>query len=439
MNFIKYLSSIVFIIVLTNVNSQGVLFDDELYSDIPNYESNSIGFSSLPNSISLRDYAPPVMMQSGNSCTGYAVAYSALSIMHNIQLGITKEFQKRFTAFDPYFIYSISHFKSDEVKNCNDGTYMGFAFINLKSIGCKKLWMSPLLNCNKKAKSKHYSLSTPFSIKKFEKFDKNTLSDVNKLEDKIKIALNSKKPVVIGLKYTNSMQKDNFKDGSVNDNGLWQPSYYDKFQGGHAVTIIGYDDDKFGGSYEIMNSWGDKYGDNGFMWIKYKDLKKVIVRAYVMEIKDYNKNRSQEDYYCTLGDGYHGYVQVAGNSNSRKVKLIDANFKYGFMKGHCISIFDYGVLINRQKNNKPIGRGYFYNAKNKILYSLIYRNGKVVSRNYFTSFGFAEDKMDEEDLELKNYVSKIYNGEVNTSSKLNETDYENISNQINSFFEELNN
>ena len=414
---------------MSNVNSQGVLFDNELYSDIPNYESNSIGFSSFPSSISLRDYAPPVKMQSGNSCIGYAVAYSALSIMHNIQLGITKEFQKRFTAFDPYFIYSISHFKSDNVKNCNDGTYMSYAFLNLKLIGCKKLWMSPLLNCNKKAKSKHYSSSTPFSIKKFEKFDKNTLNDINKLEEKIKIALNSKKPVVIGLKYTNSMLEDNFKDGSVKNNGLWQPSYYDKFQGGHAVTIIGYDDDKFGGSYEIMNSWGDIYGDNGFMWIKYKDLKNIIVRGYVMEIKDYNKNYSNEDHYFTIGNNYHNYGQVSVKSNSSK----------GVIDGHCIAISDAGVLINRKKNKKPVGRGYFYNSKNKILYSLIYRNGQVVSREYLGTFGFAEDKIDEEDLELKDYVSKIYDGEIEPSSKLDETEYQNISNQINSFFDELNN
>ena len=41
---------------------------------------------------------------------------------------------------------------------------------------------------------------------------------------------------------------------------------------GHAVTVIGYDDNKFGGAFEIMNSWGTEWGNEGFMWIRYDDF-----------------------------------------------------------------------------------------------------------------------------------------------------------------------
>ena len=40
----------------------------------------------------------------------------------------------------------------------------------------------------------------------------------------------------------------------------------------HAMVIIGYDDDKFGGSYRILNSWGENWGDNGKLWMRYVDI-----------------------------------------------------------------------------------------------------------------------------------------------------------------------
>ena len=38
------------------------------------------------------------------------------------------------------------------------------------------------------------------------------------------------------------------------------------------MVIIGYDDEKFGGSYRVLNSYGDDWQDNGKTWIRYKDL-----------------------------------------------------------------------------------------------------------------------------------------------------------------------
>ena len=52
---------------------------------------------------------------------------------------------------------------------------------------------------------------------------------------------------------------------------------------GHAVSIIGYNDNKYGGCFEIMNSWGTDYGDNGFMWIKYEDLAAIMDEGYIIE------------------------------------------------------------------------------------------------------------------------------------------------------------
>lgn len=53
---------------------------------------------------------------------------------------------------------------------------------------------------------------------------------------------------------------------------LWEPSGMDESQmgmGGHAMCVIGYDDRKFGGAFQIMNSCeyvGTEWGSLGTVW-----------------------------------------------------------------------------------------------------------------------------------------------------------------------------
>ena len=54
------------------------------------------------------------------------------------------------------------------------------------------------------------------------------------------------------------------------------------------MTIIGYDDYKFGGSFEIMNSWGTDFGENGFLWIPYDKFYSLIEERNL----SYNKTNS---------------------------------------------------------------------------------------------------------------------------------------------------
>jgi hypothetical protein len=58
---------------------------------------------------------------------------------------------------------------------------------------------------------------------------------------------------------------------------------------GHAMTVVGYDDTKFGGAFEIMNSWGTTWGNLGFIWVKYADFANFVREAYEM-IELPNKN-----------------------------------------------------------------------------------------------------------------------------------------------------
>ena len=48
---------------------------------------------------------------------------------------------------------------------------------------------------------------------------------------------------------------------------------------GHAMTIVGYDDNKAGGAFRVLNSWGTGWADKGFIWIRYNDYTRWCVEA----------------------------------------------------------------------------------------------------------------------------------------------------------------
>ncbi len=65
----------------------------------------------------------------------------------------------------------------------------------------------------------------------------------------------------------------------VGGDGIIDGSGVDKdLDGGHAICIVGYDDDS--GRFKIRNSWGASYGDNGYCYISYGYAQKTCVSAW---------------------------------------------------------------------------------------------------------------------------------------------------------------
>ncbi len=82
-------------------------------------------------------------------------------------------------------------------------------------------------------------------------------------------------PVVIGM-----MVGGSFMQGMMGKQ-MWAPTDEDRTQagfGGHAMCVIGYDDRKQ--AFQIMNSWGPEWGENGIGWVRYADFKEFVREAY---------------------------------------------------------------------------------------------------------------------------------------------------------------
>ena len=78
--------------------------------------------TSLPSSHDMLQYAPPVKVQKGGTCVGFAAGYCAQSTMLNKSLGITNPYIKSAMAMDPYFIYSIDKSVNKVTSPCEDGS-----------------------------------------------------------------------------------------------------------------------------------------------------------------------------------------------------------------------------------------------------------------------------------------------------------------------------
>jgi C1A family cysteine protease len=205
----------------------------------------------LPSSFSLKQYAPEAKSQGSlSSCTAWSSAYAGLTIVRRIE-------EKNFglEAYSALSLYNRMKSMTSE-DPCNaGGCYVSEALTMLKEHGCPQ--MSETSNaCG-------YASASGYFTDKLYGFDEIGVTTTN-----IKSALTKNAPVVIVIQY----YYDSWGDEKNLKNGIWN-GHYGAADGYHAMCIVGYDDEVgTAGAFQVMNSWGNDWGDQGFFWLEYKDL-----------------------------------------------------------------------------------------------------------------------------------------------------------------------
>jgi hypothetical protein len=227
-------------------------------------------YTDIPRSISLKMYCPKPESQGslGTTCT-WATTFYALSISENIAINRTDPQQITNNAFSPYYTYKNSS---------NDPTFQrGMHIIDaldfLKGKGAVRRKpeekLIPWLNmpATVYANSQNYKILDYLTL--FNYYNNNLTTEQKVLP--VKRTLSEKKPVIIAFKIEPSF---------YTAKGVWQPVKNQNVAGYHAMCVIGYDDTISGGAFEIANSWGEEWGNDGFIWISYKDFADYVYEAY---------------------------------------------------------------------------------------------------------------------------------------------------------------
>ena len=252
----------------------GLIINDSAYAQIPQKpELLTRSYAVLPTSYSLRPYCPEIKSQGlYGTCTGWATAYAARTIAEAAandwqdSAFITRE------AFSPLFVYAL--IKSNNDLNCQRGTQLNSAFEILKGKGVVK-HNDFALDCPSSVPRELYSIAASHTIDNYF----TLFSDRDSYEKKInttKKSIVENRPVIISIRLFTSFH--------AVDEEVWSGTP-DVNRGYHAMCVVAYDDNKYGGAFLLMNSWGSYWGIGGFKWIRYSDYSQYVNYAFEMYVK----------------------------------------------------------------------------------------------------------------------------------------------------------
>jgi len=248
----------------------GLIFDDEAYDEVLLKAPLTRGFYVVPARSSLKKYTPtPKSQGKYGTCTAWATAYAARTIAAAQRNGWTNKTTITNQAFSPGFIYDL--IKSNTDFSCTRGSYIGDALDRMVRWGVPK-YSDFKAHCPNNIPRRVYTNAASYKIKGYVKLFERTAPN-NEKKERVQKSLFEGKPVIIGMKTPNSFYRLRGK--------FWQPTESHSIDyGGHAMTVIGYDDDKYGGAFEIQNSWGTNWGNGGYIWIKYQDFANFTKYAF---------------------------------------------------------------------------------------------------------------------------------------------------------------
>jgi C1A family cysteine protease len=251
--------------------SFGATLNEEQYDKAEVFEPLAYSSSQnrLPSQVSLIQYAPQRAHQGRQgSCVGWASSYAARTILEAQATGKPAN-QVRFS---PSFLYN-----QIALPNCQ-GAYMRDAMETMHEVGLLPFSEYPYdeRSCSNLPSTAERRQASQFRIKGYNRLTKGANNYSPDMMG-IKQHLAQGSPTVIGMQVGGTfMHQMRGKD-------VWQPTSRDKSLygfSGHAMCVIGYDDTKYGGAFQIMNSWGESWGNNGIAWVRYPDFQYFVKEAY---------------------------------------------------------------------------------------------------------------------------------------------------------------
>ncbi|MGH1338025.1 MAG: C1 family peptidase [Aureispira sp.] len=252
---------------------------DRAYEELPIKARLTDGnYRSVDTRASLEKYAPTPKSQGlYGTCTSWAAGYCARTILEAQRYGWNEQTKIDANAFSQGFAYRLSSDKDD----CN-GAYISECLKKMRDVGIVKQNSYPE-DCPQTTINRSlFQEASPYKIKGFATlWNSNIPAKPKQKVQLLKKSVGEGHPVIIAMYIPMSF--------CYNKGEVWARKSTDVANGNqghqhnrHAMCLIGYDDEKFGGAFRIQNSWGPNWADKGYIWVKYEDAAEFIYQAVEM-------------------------------------------------------------------------------------------------------------------------------------------------------------
>lgn len=279
---------------------------------VPLAESTMISHRGLPSKADLSPYMPPVLNQGRqNSCVAFSTGYYTKSYY---------EYQENKWKYDPpiYGGQGEHVFSPAYIYNqINGGQDRGSYFHDALNLVIQK-GVSPWKYMPYK-ENDYLSQPTPTAHQVAQKFKAKSFKRIpfDNL-NAIKAELANGNPIIFGI-----VIDDNFYQLGIDGNYVYDTPGGKQY-GGHAMTLVGYDDDirspkGYKGAFKLVNSWGTNWGDKGYGWISYQTWLQLRPYVYVLydekaSIPTQNETQSMIDNAVSNDQ----YIPAPGNISATK-------------------------------------------------------------------------------------------------------------------------
>jgi hypothetical protein len=253
----------------------GAIFDPTAYAQVPYKSTLTRGLYKYPPKASVKGFAPFAGDQGQyGTCTAWASAYAAVTIIYARMNGITDRTAITREAFSPGFAFRASF--GGSFFGCDSGQVTARVLQSIQKNGVPFFSSLDSL-CPSAIPQDAFDTAVHYSILGFTRIA-SPGDDRAIILQKIKKTISENKPVVVGMDVDDVPGKGCY--ATLSRSFIWIPDRSVEPTSGHAMTIVSYDDAYGGGAFELQNSWGRNFGNDGFFWIRYDDFVSYFEEAF---------------------------------------------------------------------------------------------------------------------------------------------------------------
>jgi C1A family cysteine protease len=189
------------------------------------------------------------------SCSAFGIANAREIILHPNSVELSA-----------WFLYKKT-LENDRIEGEEDtGLYIQDALDVFKNIGCceEKYWKYNETH-------KHRGTMKKNALVNAETYKIGKWSTVEKHLDAVRWTVNQGVPVIVSVGCYEGLRRPG-KKGVITNVGTNKP------KGNHCMVVVGYDDKTK--LFKVLNSWGDKWADNGYCYMGYDYFMRILKEAY---------------------------------------------------------------------------------------------------------------------------------------------------------------